>query len=30
MNSSIFGEAMFGVIRLKWESLFKKYENTTA
>lgn len=29
MNSSIFGEAMFGVIRLKWESLFKKYENTT-
>ena len=30
MNSSIFGEAMFGVIRLKWESLFKKYENTNA
>ena len=30
MKSSIFGEAMFGVIRLKWESLFKKYENTTA
>ena len=30
MNSSIFGEAMFGVIRLKWESLFKKYEHTTA
>ena len=30
MNSSIFGEAMFGVIRLKWESLFKTYENTTA
>ena len=30
MNSSIFGEAMFGVISLKWESLFKKYENTTA
>ena len=24
MNSSIFGEAMFGVIRLKWDSLFKK------
>ena len=24
MNSSIFGEAMFGVIRLKWNSLFKK------
>jgi dolichol-phosphate mannosyltransferase len=22
MNSSIFGEAMFGVIRLKWDSLF--------
>ncbi len=25
MNSSIFGEAVFGVIRLKWNSLFKKY-----
>lgn len=25
MNSSIFGEAVFGVIRLKWDSLFKKY-----
>lgn len=25
MNSSIFGEAVFGVIRLKWESLFRKY-----
>lgn len=25
MNSSIFGEALFGVIRLKWESLFKHY-----
>ena len=24
MNSSIFGEAVFGVIRLKWNSLFKK------
>ena len=24
MNSSIFGEAMFGVIQLKWDSLFKK------
>ena len=24
MNSSIFGEAMFGVIRMKWNSLFKK------
>ena len=24
MNTSIFGEAMFGVIRLKWDSLFKK------
>ena len=23
MNSSIFGEAMFGVIRLKWDSMFK-------
>lgn len=27
MNSSIFGEAVFGVIRLKWNSLFKKYPN---
>ena len=26
MNSSIFGEAVFGVIRLKWDSLWKKYE----
>lgn len=25
MNSSIFGEAIFGVMRLKWDSLFKKY-----
>ncbi len=25
MSSSIFGEAVFGVIRLKWNSLFKKY-----
>lgn len=25
MNSSIFGEAVFGVIRLKWDSLFHKY-----
>ena len=25
MNSSIFGEAVFGVIRLKWNSWFKKY-----
>lgn len=24
MNSSIFGEAMFGVIKLKWDSMFKK------
>ncbi len=35
MNSGIFGEAVFGVIRLKWSSLFTKYpdynkkENTT-
>lgn len=27
MNSSIFGEAVFGVIRLKWNSLFHKYPN---
>ena len=26
MNSGIFGEAVFGVIRLKWNSLFKKYQ----
>lgn len=25
MNSSIFGEALFGVIRLKWNSFFRKY-----
>ena len=25
MNSSIFGEAVFGVMRLKWDSWFKKY-----
>ena len=26
MNSSIFGEAVFGVIRLKWDSLWKRYD----
>jgi dolichol-phosphate mannosyltransferase len=25
MNSGIFGEALFGVIQLKWDSLFKRY-----
>lgn len=25
MNSSIFGEAVFGVLKLKWWSLFRKY-----
>lgn len=30
MNSSIFGEAVFGVIRLKWDSWFKKYPQKTA
>lgn len=25
MNTSIFGEAMFGVLRLRWDSMFKKY-----
>ena len=25
MNSGIFGEAVLGVIRLKWNSLFRKY-----
>ena len=26
MSSSIFGEALFGVIQMKWRSLFKKYK----
>ena len=26
MNSSIFGEAIFGVIRMKWNSLWKSYK----
>lgn len=26
MNGGIFGEAVFGVIRLKWNSLFKRYK----
>jgi dolichol-phosphate mannosyltransferase len=26
MNSSIFGEALFGVLKLKWLSFFKKYK----
>ncbi len=26
MNSGIFGEAVFGVIRLKWNSFFNKYQ----
>ena len=30
MNSSIFGEAVFGVIRLKWNNLFKKDPNYNA
>ena len=25
MNSSIFGEALFGVLKLKWRSLSRKY-----
>jgi dolichol-phosphate mannosyltransferase len=25
MNSGIFGEAVFGVIKLKWQSFFRKY-----
>jgi dolichol-phosphate mannosyltransferase len=25
MNSSIFGEAVFGVIRLRWDGWFRKY-----
>lgn len=30
MNSGIFGEAVFGVIRLKWNSFFKKYDRGAA
>ena len=30
MNSGIFGEAVFGVIRLKWNSLFKHYPDYSA
>lgn len=30
MNSGIFGEAVFGVIRLKWNSLFKKFPDYSA
>ena len=30
MNSSIFGEALFGVLRLKWWSLYRKYPKRTA
>ncbi len=30
MNSSIFGEAVFGVIRLKWNSFFKKFPKPIA
>ncbi len=30
MSSGIFGEAMFGVMRLKWDSLFKKYSKPEA
>ena len=29
MNSSIFGEALFGVIRLKWRSFFHKFPKAT-
>lgn len=29
MNSSIFGEALFGVLQLKWWSLFRKYPQKT-
>lgn len=28
MSGGIFGEAVFGVIRLKWNSFFKKYDRT--
>ncbi len=30
MNSGIFGEAVFGVVRLKWNSLFRKYPDYSA
>lgn len=30
MSSGIFGEAVFGVIRLKWNSLFKKFPDYSA
>lgn len=30
MSGGIFGEAVFGVIRLKWNSFFKKYDRTAA
>ncbi len=30
MNSGIFGEAVFGVVRLKWNSFFKKFPNYSA
>jgi len=30
MNSSIFGEALFGVLKLKWWSMFRKYDRTKA
>ncbi len=30
MNSSIFGEALFGVLKLKWWSLFRKYPQKRA
>lgn len=29
MSSGIFGEAVFGVIRLKWNSLFRKYPDSS-
>jgi len=30
MNSSIFGEALLGVLQLKWQSLFRKYPHYEA
>ena len=30
MNTSIFGEALFGVLKLKWWSLFRKYPKKSA
>jgi dolichol-phosphate mannosyltransferase len=30
MSGGIFSEALFGVVKMKWISLFKKYQRNTA